>query len=346
MRNHKIVFIVFLACFALIAQAQKNLVTDGEFLSGTERLNGEISKPGNNIWFGQTQSADPGEGFEVRNIDLKYRQKVMKAAFSDMKSRKTYLCQNVTGLKPNRNYLLGFWLKTNSPDAALRVEARGHNWENGQVVASKKMLGSLEVNSKKKNLKPGEWKYYTLFINTTDIDEELLGQKYVRLLFFFNQSFAGGKAVYHNPESGKSEYEIAGVRLTEGTDYVTNRDFERWDDTESPVVLTDWQTENGSVERAAGWKSDDFCARITADSHAEATFVSTPLRVPAPGKYKLTFWAMSEDNTVLKLGEKSFKLKNKWNSFTVPFEYGEQGDKLIFSIEKGKTVCIDQIILE
>lgn len=352
----KINTLIFLF-FCLTAAAQKNLVADGEFRTGTERLNGSISKPGNLVWYGQTKETPAGDGFQIEWIDLGYKQRVMHASFTKVSNRSTYLCQNITGFEPNKRYKTGFWMKTNDPGCALRVEIRAHNWENGRIVYNKKQLGSLEINPNKKNVMPETWQYYSFTINTQDIDEELLGFRYVRFLFFFNQSFASGKAVYHNPESGAYKYWITDVEVRELPGMITNNDFERWDPDEE-VALSGWETKNATASEVKGWKETDKAVKLTSGPGKKGLMLSSGLSLKPGQKYTLSFWARSaEKGTVLTAGinqdgvqKKRIKLSDKWTqqqvSFRMPGAKSEQPVRITFQINEEKQAEIDHVIIE
>jgi hypothetical protein len=355
MKRVGLFFILIWSC--LIVSGQKNLVADGDFKTGTEKLNGKITNPGNLVWYGQTSEVASGDGFQTELIDLGYNQRVMHASFANVNNRSTYLCQNITYFEPNKRYKIGFWLKMNLPGCALRVELRAHDWENGKIIYNKKMLGSIEINPDKKNVSPETWQYYSFTVNTQDIDEELLGSKYVRLLFFFNQSFASGKPVFHNPETGQYKYWLTDVSAKELPDMISNNNFERWDMNAEPAELSGWETENADPAVTKGWKESDRAVRLTAKEKGNGMLISSPIEVSKKTKYTITFWARSSMKgtkltTYVKgdLKKRQSKLDAKWTLQRFVFDKSEKDSndplRLIFELNEGKQAEIDNITIE
>lgn len=350
------IFFIFLWC-SLMVFGQRNLITDGDFKTGTEKLNGKISNPGNQLWYGQTSDVASGDGFQSELIDLGYSQRVMHASFANVNNRSTYLCQNITGFEPNKRYKIGFWLKTGLSGCALRVELRAHDWENGKIVYNKKMLGSVEVNPGRKNVFPETWQYYSFTVNTQDIDQELLGSKYVRLLFFFNQSFAGGKPVFHNPTSGHYKYWLTEVSVRELPDMISNSNFERWDTSAAPAELSGWTAENAVATITNGWKTSDKAVRMTARENGSGLLISDPIQGSKKTKYTITFWARSDKkgtrlNTYL-MGEskkQQYKLSTKWTQQRLIINNSMLNEndafRLVFELQEAHHAEVDNIIIE
>lgn len=347
---------VFICC-SLMVSGQKNLITDGDFKTGTEKLNGKISNPGNQLWYGQTSDVASGDGFQSELIDLGYNQRVMHASFANVNNRSTYLCQNITGFEPGKRYKIGFWLKTNLSGCALRVELRAHDWENGKVVYNKKMLGSVEVNPAKKNVLPETWQYYSFTVNTQDIDQELLGSKYVRLLFFFNQSFASGKPVFHNPTSGQYKYWLTDVSIRELPDMISNSNFERWDTSTEPAELSGWATENAFATITKGWKASDKAVRLTAKENGSGLLISDPIQGRKKTKYTVTFWVRSDKKgtklNTYPMGEskkQQYKLNTKWTQQRLIINnlMLNENDalRLVFELQEAHYAELDNITIE
>lgn len=350
------IFFICLWC-SLMVSGQKNLISDGDFKTGTEKLNGKISNPGNQLWYGQTSDVASGDGFQSEQIDLGYNQRVIHASFANVNNRSTYLCQNITGFEPNKRYKIGFWLKMSLPGCALRVELRAHDWENGKIVYNKKMLGSVEVNPAKKNVFPETWQYFSFTVNTQDIDQELLGSKYVRLLFFFNQSFASGKPVFQNPASGQYKYWLTDVSVRELPDMISNSNFERWDTGAEPAELSGWKAENAVATVTKGWKASDKAVRLTAKESGNGLLISDPIQINKKTKYTITFWARSDKkgtriNTYL-MGEskkQQYKLNTKWTQQRLIINNSMLSEnepfRLVFELSNTHQVELDNIIIE